>query len=302
MTAHHSNQGVALRRSPFFLPLVKFPVKFGGIHAVIGGLLINRSKVLILDGPLVRRRPGQAPVFSFPRGSSIGAAARMAAARRKNSLAIPDSLVVPSVARDLCRCCDDEIPRCARDDRLRTARVRRRRTHARGQSALRRAGGGDAVRCTGAKVADLVDALDLGSSAARRGGSSPPFRTSPRKRAGRQTTATSAGEGRHPPARLFAAGFGAECPPGQPSARQEAAVRRDEAGTPAHGATRLRSGSKPRIPPKYPVPPAVPGLPSQATGRARPIITDQTAAASAAWQESSQCKCRSNPWAASSAA
>src|SRR5690606_8440618 len=29
-----------------------------------------------------------------------------------------------------------------------------------------------------AKVAELVDALDLGSSAARRGGSSPPFRTS----------------------------------------------------------------------------------------------------------------------------
>ena len=28
-----------------------------------------------------------------------------------------------------------------------------------------------------AKVAELVDALDLGSSAARRGGSSPPFRT-----------------------------------------------------------------------------------------------------------------------------
>ena len=33
--------------------------------------------------------------------------------------------------------------------------------------------------CAGhAKVAELVDALDLGSSAARRGGSSPPFRTS----------------------------------------------------------------------------------------------------------------------------
>lgn len=30
-----------------------------------------------------------------------------------------------------------------------------------------------------AKVAELVDALDLGSSAARRGGSSPPFRTIP---------------------------------------------------------------------------------------------------------------------------
>ena len=30
-----------------------------------------------------------------------------------------------------------------------------------------------------AKVAELVDALDLGSSAARRGGSSPPFRTRP---------------------------------------------------------------------------------------------------------------------------
>ena len=29
-----------------------------------------------------------------------------------------------------------------------------------------------------ARVAELVDALDLGSSAARRGGSSPPFRTS----------------------------------------------------------------------------------------------------------------------------
>ena len=28
-----------------------------------------------------------------------------------------------------------------------------------------------------ARVAELVDALDLGSSAARRGGSSPPFRT-----------------------------------------------------------------------------------------------------------------------------
>lgn len=32
--------------------------------------------------------------------------------------------------------------------------------------------------CAGhAKVAELVDALDLGSSAARRGGSSPPSRT-----------------------------------------------------------------------------------------------------------------------------
>ena len=33
------------------------------------------------------------------------------------------------------------------------------------------------LQCPHAKVAELVDALDLGSSAARRGGSSPPFRT-----------------------------------------------------------------------------------------------------------------------------
>lgn len=47
--------------------------------------------------------------------------------------------------------------------------------------------------CAGhAKVAELVDALDLGSSAARRGGSSPPFRTS---------------------AGLFPALIGPRCPP-----------------------------------------------------------------------------------------
>ena len=33
------------------------------------------------------------------------------------------------------------------------------------------------LQCAGAKVAELVDALDLGSSAARRAGSSPAFRT-----------------------------------------------------------------------------------------------------------------------------
>ena len=36
---------------------------------------------------------------------------------------------------------------------------------------------GASLQCAHAKVAELVDALDLGSSAARRGGSSPPFRT-----------------------------------------------------------------------------------------------------------------------------
>ena len=39
---------------------------------------------------------------------------------------------------------------------------------------------GASLQCAHAKVAELVDALDLGSSAARRGGSSPPFRTSTR--------------------------------------------------------------------------------------------------------------------------
>src|SRR5690606_2329614 len=49
-----------------------------------------------------------------------------------------------------------------------------------GRPRLYPAGAGAATmaRCIGlAKVAELVDALDLGSSAARRGGSSPPFRT-----------------------------------------------------------------------------------------------------------------------------
>ena len=37
---------------------------------------------------------------------------------------------------------------------------------------------GASLQCAHAKVAELVDALDLGSSAARRAGSSPAFRTS----------------------------------------------------------------------------------------------------------------------------
>src|SRR5688500_12112586 len=52
-----------------------------------------------------------------------------------------------------------------------------------------------------AKVAELVDALDLGSSAARRGGSSPPFRTRPRSSCGLFEATASPSEGELSPAK-----------------------------------------------------------------------------------------------------
>ena len=63
-----------------------------------------------------------------------------------------------------------------------------------------------------AKVAELVDALDLGSSAARRGGSSPPFRTRPRSTCGLLEARASPSEGEIAPAKAW------PCPGKAPSA------------------------------------------------------------------------------------
>ncbi len=65
---------------------------------------------------------------------------------------------------------------------------------------------GNRLRCAGlrsrakiAKVAELVDALALGASAARRAGSSPAFRTSPGRAFGRQHERARAGAQPHLP-------------------------------------------------------------------------------------------------------